>query len=434
MRGLAFFIALLLSACATAAPINAPLATAQAQVRERAAPGEDLIILALSGGGARAASFHLGVLQALRDARGRDGRALTDHIALVTSVSGGSVLAAYYGLHGDAGLDSFRGAYLDKTWNVRRPSSPMGLIGAFRGGLNGPAQLSDWLDREVYGGAHMDAMTGGPRVILNASDIFNSTPFAFTPLFFNGICSDLARVRVGDAVAASMAAPVAFRPILVEAHPEACVGPPDWTARVLADRNQPETVRATARAFQNYRGIEPAEQRYLLLSDGGVIDNFGVTTLRVLQAAEPAPSPLTEAEVLAARRIQVIVVNAEYLRAREIQRRGTDAIGAFEMLYAPADVATDAAKRAALDAYRASLPAYERELRAFRCAHGVARCEDVSVSLDVITFRDMTETQYAALYDTPTDVTLPPATVDALIAGGRSALERNAAVAGLRAN
>ena len=102
------------------------------------------------------------------------------------------------------GLDSFRDAYLARDWPVRRQSSPLGIAGALRGGMNGPSQLADWLDANVYDGARMDALTVGPRVILNATDLYNATPFAFTPLYFEGICGDLAQVRVADAVAASM--------------------------------------------------------------------------------------------------------------------------------------------------------------------------------------------------------------------------------------
>ena len=72
--------------------------------------------LALSGGGARAASFSLGVLLQLRDMKGADGRALIEKVALITSVSGGSTIAAWFGLHGSKGLDGFRAAMLDKDW------------------------------------------------------------------------------------------------------------------------------------------------------------------------------------------------------------------------------------------------------------------------------------------------------------------------------
>jgi len=444
MRGLVFVLSLLLSACATTpvAPINAPLGGLRADVQGREPAGDDLIVLALSGGGARAASFHLGVLQALRDTPGRDGRPLSEHIALITSVSGGSVLAAYYGLHGDPGLDTFDAAYLGREWRVRGPSSPFGIAGALRGGMNGPQQLRAWLAEHVYGDATMGDMRAGPRVILNATDLYNSTPFAFTQFFFDGICSDVRQVRVADAVAASMAVPVAFRPVVMESYASRCAGPPGWTARVLADRSAGENVRQTARAFQNYRGDTVAGQRFVHLVDGGVADNLGMLSLQVLRA-DGLPSPLTVSEATQARRVLFLVVNAEYIRPRTFQRDGTDAIGAYEMMYAPVDVATEVAKRGSIDVWRAQLPEYQRALREWRCAEtreALAltraegnvrprlRCDDITLSMDVITFRDMEPAEYEALYDTATDVSLPRETVDALTRAGRGVVARNAAL------
>jgi NTE family protein len=444
MRGLVLVLTLALSACATAStvPINAPLGGLRADVQGRPPVGDDLIVLALSGGGARAASFHYGVLQELRATRGRDGRPLSEHIALITSVSGGSVLTAHYWLHGDEGLDDFDEFYLERStrWRVRGIGSPGGISGALGGGLNGPAQLTQWLQTNVYGGATMGTTGHGPRVILNATDIYNSTPFAFTQFFFDGICSDVRQVLVADAVAASMAVPVAFRPVLVESYASRCEGPPTWVPRVLAQRGASANAQQTARAFLNYRGDTSAQQRYVHLSDGGVADNLGLLSLQVMHAAEGAPFPLTPSEAMQARRVLFLVVNAEYVRPRTFQREGSDAIGVQEMIYAPLDVSTEVAKRASLDAWRAQLPEFERELRAWRCGLPTDRrgdgrdCNDVSVSMDVISFRDMAAGEYETLYDTPTELTLPRETVDALVRAGRGVVARNAAVAALRAD
>jgi len=448
MRGLVLALSLLVSACATAqvAPINAPLGGLRADVQGRAAVGDDLIVLALSGGGARAASFHLGVLQALRDTPGRDGRPLSEHIALITSVSGGSVVAAYYALHGDAGLDTFDAAYLGREWRVRGPSSPLGVAGALRGGMNGSQQLRSWLAENVYGDATIGDMRMGPRIILNATDLYNSTPFAFTQFFFDGICSDVRQVRVADAVAASMAVPVAFRPVVMESYGARCPAAAPWVSRVLADRNAGENVHQTARAFLNYRGDTNAAQRYVHLVDGGVADNLGMLSLQVMRAEGP-PSPLSAAEVMQARRVLFLVVNAEYIRPRTFQQEGTDAIGAYEMMYSPVDVATEVAKRASVDVWRAQLPEYQRALREWRCgehrealsltrAEGNVRprlaCNDISLSMDVITFRDMEPAEYEALYDTATQVSLPRETVDALTRAGRGVIQRNEALARYR--
>src|SRR5580693_5055326 len=49
--------------------------------------------LSLSGGGYRAAAFHLGTMTKLNELR------ILDHVSVISAVSGGSILAAYYALH-----------------------------------------------------------------------------------------------------------------------------------------------------------------------------------------------------------------------------------------------------------------------------------------------------------------------------------------------
>ena len=49
--------------------------------------------LALSGGGYRAAAYHIGALRALHKL------GVLDKVDVISSVSGGSIIAAYYALH-----------------------------------------------------------------------------------------------------------------------------------------------------------------------------------------------------------------------------------------------------------------------------------------------------------------------------------------------
>lgn len=51
--------------------------------------------LALSGGGYRAAAYHIGTLRALHNLK------ILDRIDVISSVSGGSITSAYYLLHKD---------------------------------------------------------------------------------------------------------------------------------------------------------------------------------------------------------------------------------------------------------------------------------------------------------------------------------------------
>ncbi len=212
-----------------------------------------------------------------------------------------------------------------------------------------------------------------------------------------------------------------------------------WVPRVLADRNAGENVHQTARAFQNYRGDTFAAQHFVHLVDGGVADNLGMLSLQVMRVDGP-PAPLTAREALQARRILFLVVNAEYIRPRTFQQNATDAIGAYEMMYSPVDVATEVAKRASADVWRAQLPEYQRALREWRCGlpqdvlRANWRCDDITLSMDVITFRDMTPGEYETLFDTATDVSLPRETVDALTLAGRGVAERNVALREFRRN
>lgn len=59
--------------------------------------------LALSGGGYRAAAYHIGTLRALRKL------GILDKVDVISSISGGSIIAAYYALHKDEfeNLDNF---------------------------------------------------------------------------------------------------------------------------------------------------------------------------------------------------------------------------------------------------------------------------------------------------------------------------------------
>ena len=78
-------------------------------------PRDTFVVLAFSGGGTRAAAFSYGVLEKLRDTvvevEGQPTR-LLDLVDVITSVSGGSYTAAYYGLFGDRIFDDFSSRFL----------------------------------------------------------------------------------------------------------------------------------------------------------------------------------------------------------------------------------------------------------------------------------------------------------------------------------
>jgi len=80
---------------------------------------QDLVILAFSGGGTRAAAFSYGVLEALRriEVVTRVGRKmrLLDEVDLITGVSGGSFTALAYGLYGENLFDEYDARFLKRN-------------------------------------------------------------------------------------------------------------------------------------------------------------------------------------------------------------------------------------------------------------------------------------------------------------------------------
>lgn len=64
--------------------------------------------LAFSGGGYRAAAYHIGVLRTLN----RLG--ILDKVDVISSVSGGSIVAAYYALHHTEGYEAFEASFVEK--------------------------------------------------------------------------------------------------------------------------------------------------------------------------------------------------------------------------------------------------------------------------------------------------------------------------------
>ncbi len=450
-RAAALVLAFALAGCATAGlstPVNRPLAMGPVQPQPAGLNVDgDVVALSFSGGGARAAAFAFGVLQGLREMPRAGGGALLDHVALVSAVSGGAITAAYFGQHGSAGLNEFRAAYLDKDWASELHTSlasPVNWVRAYDGALNERDRLADWLDAEVFQNAVLADLwrPGRPRIWINATDLYSGVPFAFAPAYFDALCSDLAHVRIADAVAASMSVPVVFRPVVVASYAPQCKAPlPAWVPKALADKRASELMRSTARAFEDYR--DPNRVRFLHLVDGGVADNFGLSNLIMMRRAATTPfAPFTARDAVRVRRMTFLVVNAEQTRSEDWSLTQEGPSGP-ETLSAAMDGAINVNKRRAYDAFRDTIAAWERDVRNYRCAlpkeqaarlaEGIKNwdCRNVHFTVDMISFADLDAARGARLAAVPTRVSLPADTVDALIEGGREAVKTNPAARAL---
>jgi len=279
-------------------------------------PDGTFVVLTLSGGGTRAAAFAYGVLEALRDTEIGDSRRMLDEVDVISSVSGGSFAAAYYGVFGsEAFFRDFPDAVLHRTIETDlalRVAAPW----------NWPRLLSPWFSRSDLADEYYDAEIFGhrryadlphrrPFIVLNATDLSLGAQFSFTQEHFDCLCSDLDGVHISRGVTASSAFPLAFSPLTLDNRPKESCGyeTPLWVELALQDFELAPERWALARSWRSY---EDAEKRpFLHLSDGGLADNIG---LRIVASGIQGGNPLEIYEKASRgeiRRLVVIVVDAK---------------------------------------------------------------------------------------------------------------------------
>ena len=179
-------------------PINIAVTdvnTAATVGRSDPAYADDLLVgLSFSGGGTRAAAYSFGVLAEIDRTRVRSGQgtvSLLDHLDFISGVSGGSVTAAYYGLKKRAAFEDYREKFLlrDAEESINTGLNPLSISRALAGGINDSTQFPRWLDDNLFHGATLGEFreTRRPRIWINASDIYNRTPFVFGATAFRAI-------------------------------------------------------------------------------------------------------------------------------------------------------------------------------------------------------------------------------------------------------
>ena len=438
-------LAAALAGCATVynLPGNVPLGAALADNNfGRDVPNyEDDVLLALSfsGGGTRAAAFSFGVLSELDRSHSGSSQAKTllDRVDFISGVSGGAVTAAYFGLKKRAALDDFRERFLLRNAEEGlKTQVSLGNIGRALGGGVNDAQFTNWLDQNLFDGARFDAFREDrrPRVWINASDIYNRTPFVFGKTAFDALCSDIRPYRVAEAVAASAAVPLAFAPIVLETYPGGCATPlPPWLERARTDPNAQPLLRSFAEANAHYRD---GSMRFVKLLDGGLVDNYGLSGLSIgLLAAQRPFEPLTERQAVKLRRLMFIVVDA----GRGISGDFAQSIegpNGPELVAAAADTAMDASVRSSYAAFTTLVDAWAAKIKHWRCGLSAAertrlgvakswRCDDLNLFIDRVNFDQLGPARAGILKAIPTRFSLPGDQVDLLIEAGADALRQS---------
>jgi len=218
--------------------------------------------IAMSGGGSRSANFSAACLFQFEQL------GLLQKADYLSSVSGGSLTAAYYCLS------------TDREWRPRNVQRRLAhsfatdilinnllpwnfLVLAFtdwdRSDLLADTLRKNLFSRDGKELTFADLRPNRPRLLINATDLQTGKPFVFSNESFDKLGSDLGSYPIAHAVAASAAVPVLLHHV---------------------------TVRDYSTAFKQYRH----------LIDGGVTDNLGIRTLTDLyngqiEAAKRAGAP-----------------------------------------------------------------------------------------------------------------------------------------------
>jgi NTE family protein len=320
-------------------PATPPLAQAGApgyRFGEVTRPGQSddlLVILAMSGGGTRAAALGYGVLEELRRTEVTVNgvkRRLLDEVDVISAVSGGTFPATYYALRGEKTFEEFETKVLSRNfenelvWRILTPTNWFRLPS----GTFGKSDLfAELYDETVFDHAAFADLknANGPLVVINGTDITIGARFSFTQDQFDAICGDLSKVTLGRAVATSTALPPLLTPISFENRGGTCGGKtPAWQAAAeaaAAGSETPGRALLRARVLQSY--ANPARP-YVHVFDGGLSENLGLAeVVRAFEILKVSPGEAELAAFRRARKVVVIAVNA--LRFPEVDWDRSDA-------------------------------------------------------------------------------------------------------------
>lgn len=286
---------------------------------------DDLFVcLMFSGGGTRAAALSYGIMEALRKTVIRvagQEKYLLDEVDCISSVSGGSFTAAYYGLFRDRLFDDFRGKFLER--NIQSA-----LAGRLFNPVNWVRLASPWFSRidmaaELYDSDIFDAATfsllqknGRPFVILNATNLGPGRRFDFTQVHFDVLGSKLDSYKISRAVAASSAFPYLLTPLSLANYPLAKGYAPPWWYKDALTPEDWTTERYNA--AKNLKVYLDKDYAYIHLMDGGLSDNIGA---RAVIDAFDRGFIRTRINQGAIRQLVFIVVNARTQSEDQLSRK-----------------------------------------------------------------------------------------------------------------
>jgi predicted acylesterase/phospholipase RssA len=292
-------------------------------------PDEDetFVILALSGGGTRAAGLSYGVLRELKKtAVPGTNKTLLDEVDIISTVSGGSFTGAYYTLFGDRIFYDFESRFLKRNiqkelaLKVANPYNWFRLASPYFSRIDLAAEL---YDQTIFDSATFNTLaqkTKRPFLIINATNLYHGARFEFTGPQFRYLGSDLCTYPVSRAVAASSAFPFLLSPISLVNYPK-----PRGYEIPQRDQDALEDYWNNKRryyaVYNNFIYASPTAHKihpYLHLMDGGLADNIGLRAIDDLYARGDIRAKINSGKI---KRFLVIAVNAKTESRQNIDQK-----------------------------------------------------------------------------------------------------------------
>jgi NTE family protein len=387
----------------------------------------------LSGGGARAAAFGLGVLEELKATSFKlEGRSTTllDEVGLISGVSGGSILAAYYSAFGDKVFTDFERDFLLVNFQsglvrdiLLSPVTVYQLSSPWYGRGNAlERQLDNVFQGKTYG--DLQALHASLRLLVTATDLTTGAPFEFTPEQFALICSDLNSVPLSFAVAASSSVPLLLSPMTIKNYAGSCQPPAALSTAQAADPN------LSARLLQLIAGTysNAQERPYIHLVDGGIVDNLGVRSLleRTI-AAGSLSATFNGRPPGSVHKIVLISVNSERDTAERIDQ--SDRVPTISQVLDSLVFGAGSRMTTETTALMSDLALrLSAELQTARSLPGSPFAADAEIHVINLSLHDLQDAGLRhALLRVPTALTILPGQVKDLRAAGRTALRESEA-------
>jgi NTE family protein len=394
-----------------------------------------VVVVALSGGGARAAAFGLGVLRELKatEFTSHSPTTLLDEVTLISGVSGGSILAAHYAAFGDESLTRFESEFLLNDFEgtlVHLAVSPVRLFRLSSPWYGRSNVLADRLDAlyrgRTFGDLH--ARPRGPDLVVTATDLSTGAPFEFTAQQFALLCSDLASVPLSFAVAASSAVPLVLSPVTLRNFAGTCDLPSAAVPVAAEDNFRTRLMRVHAQSY-----LDAEKRPYIHLVDGGLNDNLGIRRLLDrLVASGSLSTPFRDAAPGSIRKLVFIAVNSERDPNESIDQSGrVPTIGKVvdSLLFGYGGQITQVTLAIMSD----DAERWRRELAQQRGTAGSPFAADAELHAINISLRDVEDSGLRhMLLTVPTAFTIDPEQVRHLIEAGREALRGSAGFQQLR--